>query len=176
MPTCEQPMKVPLFWFHWLLIVIAGVMLFGISMILSPGLIRRFFGLLFFASANGLESRFGAPAAAYITLVHGVLGAVMFGWGASLLLVLLGPFRRGSREGWLILTVSAAVWFVPDTLFSLWTGFWQNAVLNMVLALLFAIPLAATFGGTGPRPPDRPPQRDEGAQPRRIGERLKETP
>jgi hypothetical protein len=138
--------KVPMFWFRWLRVVIVGVMLFGISMILSPDLIRQFFSLLFYASANGIESQFGTGAVAYITLVHGVLGAVMFGWGVALLLVLLGPFQRGSREGWLILSVSVAVWFVPDTLFSLWTGFWQNAVLNLVFAFLFAIPLVATHG------------------------------
>jgi hypothetical protein len=138
--------KVPIFWFRWLLVVIVGVMLFGISMILSPDLIRQFFSLLFYASANGIESQFGTAAVAYITLVHGVLGAVMFGWGMSLLLVLLRLFQRGSREGWLILSVSVTVWFVPDTLFSLWTGFWQNAVLNLVFALLFAIPLVATHG------------------------------
>jgi hypothetical protein len=138
--------KVPAFWFRWLLVVIVGVMLFGISMILSPDLIRQFFSLLFYASASSIESRFGTAAVAYITLVHGVLGAVMFGWGVSLLLVLLGPFQRGSREAWLILSVSVTVWFVPDTLFSLWTGFWQNAVINLAFALLFAIPLVATYG------------------------------
>lgn len=142
----KTPARVPVFWFRWLLVVIVGVMLFGISMILSPDLIRQFFSLLVFASAKSIESRFGTSAVAYITLVHGVLGAVMFGWGVSLLLVLLGPFRRGSREGWLILSVSVAVWFIPDTLFSLWTGFWQNAVLNLVVGLLFAIPLVATYG------------------------------
>jgi hypothetical protein len=37
------------------------------------------------------------------------------------------------------------VWFVTDTVLSLATGFWQNAVLNVVLAVLFAVPLAATW-------------------------------
>ncbi len=40
--------------------------------------------------------------------------------------------------------VSVAAWIVPDTLFSPWTGFWQNAVLNAAILLLFAIPLVAT--------------------------------
>lgn len=138
--------KVPVFWFRWLLVVIVGVMLFGISMILSPELILQFFSLLVYAAADGIERQFGTAAVAYITLIHGVLGAVMLGWAVSLLLVLLGPFQRGIREGWVILSVSVTVWFVPDTLFSLWTGFWQNAVLNLVFALLFAIPLVATHG------------------------------
>ena len=95
----KTPTKVPVFWFRWLLVVIVGVMLFGISMILSPDLIRQFFSLLFYASVNGIESQFGTAAVSYITLIHGVLGAVMLGWGVSLLLVLLGPFQRGSQMG-----------------------------------------------------------------------------
>ncbi|MEW6403856.1 MAG: hypothetical protein AB1649_18840, partial [Chloroflexota bacterium] len=85
-----------------------------------------------------------ASARAYILLFQGVLGAVMFGWSAALLLVLLGPFRRGFREGWMITAVSLVAWFIPDTAFSLWTGFWLNAALNGVFLLMFAIPLAAT--------------------------------
>jgi hypothetical protein len=70
----------------------------------------------------------------------------MFGWGLALLLVVRGPFARGAREGWLIVAVSVAAWFVPDTAFSMWAGFWQNAVLNVVFLALFAAPLAATYG------------------------------
>jgi len=69
----------------------------------------------------------------------------MFGWGVMLLLVLLGPFRRGSHEAWLTLSISLAAWFIPDTIFSLWSGYWQNAVFNTALVFLFAIPLAATY-------------------------------
>ena len=60
-----------------------------------------------------------------------------------MLLVLRGPFRRDPREGWTILAVSLTAWFVPDTIFSLASGFWQNAVLNAVFAVLYGIPLAA---------------------------------
>ena len=132
------------FWWRWLIVATIGVMLVGISMVVAPAITRQLFGLLLFSSSESL-STFGAPAVAYITLVHGVLGAVMFGWGVALLFVLLGPFRRGSREGWLTLAVSVLAWFVPDTAFSLWSGFWQNAALNVVFAVLFAVPLGATY-------------------------------
>lgn len=142
----KAPSKVSTVWFWWLFVAITGVMVFGLSMILSPDLIRRFFGLLLYSSADFMLSTFEPAAVAYITLTHGVLGTVMFGWGAALLLVLSGPFRRGSREGWVILSVSIAAWWVPDTWFSLQMGFWQNAVLNLVFAVLFAVPLIATRG------------------------------
>ncbi|MFM8411597.1 MAG: hypothetical protein ACKOCT_15140, partial [Alphaproteobacteria bacterium] len=50
---------------------------------------------------------------------------------------------RGSRFGWNVVAGSLAAWFVPDTLYSLWSGFWPNAVLNFSFATLFALPLAA---------------------------------
>ena len=137
--------KIPLIWFNWLLLVVLGVMVFGISMILAPELIRQAFSFLLFADTAAIDSGFGAPAVAYVTLIHGVLGGVMFGWGAALLLILVGPLRRGSQEGWMVFAASLAAWYFPDTLFSLWTGYWPNAVLNSVFALLFAVPLAATF-------------------------------
>ena len=137
--------KFPLIWFNWLLLVVLGVMASGISMILAPGLMRQAFSFLLFADAAVIDSEFGAHAVAYVTLVHGVLGGVMFGWGVALFLILVGPLRRGSREAWMIFAASLAAWYFPDTLFSLWTGYWPNAVLNSVFPLLFAVPLAATF-------------------------------
>jgi hypothetical protein len=133
-----------LFWWLWLVVVSAGAVLGGLVMVLAPGLTRRLFSLLVFASPQTIDG-FGDLPARYVALAHGVLGAVMVGWGAVLLLLLIGPFRRGSREAWLTIAVSLAAWFVCDTALSLATGFWQNAVLNVVLAVLFAVPLSATW-------------------------------
>jgi hypothetical protein len=33
---------------------------------------------------------------------------------------------------------------LPDTIVSLWTGLWPNAVLNTVFGLAFGLPLVAT--------------------------------
>ncbi len=102
---------------------------------------RRFARIAF----PGRIATFGTEAVAYISLVHAVLGAVMFGWGLALLFVVRGPFALGAKEGWRIVALSVAAWFIPDTAFSLWSGFWQNAVLNAVFLALFATPLAATY-------------------------------
>jgi len=132
------------FYWRWLTSVTVGVLLFGVTMVLAPGAMSRGLGLLMFASPDAI-SAFEGHAVAYITLAHGVLGAAIIGWSVALLFVLLGPFRRGSREAWLTYAVSMAAWFVPDTALSLWIGLWQNAVLNSVFALAVAIPLAATY-------------------------------
>lgn len=119
-------------------------MFFGLFMVFAPALTRRGFGLIIYASAEYVES-FGADAVTYISLAHAVLGAVMFGWGVVLFMLVRGPFARGEREGWYIIAISMLAWFIPDMAYSLWAGFWQNAILNLVFAVLFAVPLAATY-------------------------------
>jgi hypothetical protein len=143
---------IPLFWIRWLYAVTLVVILLGGSMVLMPGVAREFFSILFYYALGGFQARYPAAANEYIIFAHGVLGAVMVGWGASMLLVLRGPFCRCDSDGWALLAVPMLTWFVADTGFSLYTGFWQNAILNSVLLVLFAIPLAATrkyFNGKG---------------------------
>ncbi len=132
------------FWFRWILAVTLGVMVFGLALVLAPHLTQQGFSLLVYADTERTAT-FGADAVAYVSLVHAVLGSVMFGWGVALLFVLRGMFASGIREGWQIIAVSVAAWFIPDTIFSLWSGFWQNALLNGAFIMLFAIPLAATY-------------------------------
>lgn len=140
--TARPPAR---FWVRWLVVASAIVIGFGASMVLAPGPTRQLFGLLLFASPDGVNDLAG-PAVAYVSLVHAILGATMVGWGVLLLLVVLGPFRRGSAEAWRMLATSLAAWFVPDTAFSLASGFWPNAVLNAGFVALFAVPLLATRG------------------------------
>ena len=141
MQTSDHPST---FWTRWLLVAIVGVMVFGLILIIAPDLARQGFSLLVYANPERITS-FGADAVAYISLLHAVLGSVMFGWGVALLFVIRGPFARGDSEGWKIIALSVFLWFVPDTAFSLWSGFWQNALLNIVLIILFVLPLAATY-------------------------------
>lgn len=141
MKALEIPSK---FWLRWLLAVTLGVMAFGLVLVLAQGLTREGFSLLVYADTERIAT-FGADTVAYISLVHAVLGSVMLGWGVALLFVVRGLFARGALEGWKIVAISVATWFVPDTAFSLWSGFWQNALLNAMFIILFAVPLAATY-------------------------------
>ncbi len=122
--------------------VTAGLVLFGLILVVMPGFTLQGFSLLVYGSTAHL-STFGPEAVAYISLVHAVLGAVMFGWGVLFMFLALGPIRRGSLDAWRMFAVSLVAWFIPDTAFSLLSGFWQNAVLNVGFALMFAIPLIA---------------------------------
>ncbi len=133
-----------LFWWRWLIITTCGVLAFGLSMVILPGPTQTMFNYLYLSSPQG-KPVFAENAVAYISFISAVLGAVMFAWSITFLYVLYGPFRRGEKEGWRTLAVSLTAWFIPDTAFSLWSGFWQNAILNIILFTLFAIPLMATY-------------------------------
>ena len=131
-------------WVRWLAVVSIGVMLFGLVLVVAPTTARQAFSLLVYGDAQRISS-FRDEAVKYIALAHAVLGSVMFGWGLALLFVVRGLFARGSRLGWQIIVFSIVAWFVPDTAFSLWSGFWQNAMLNLAIILLFSVPLVATY-------------------------------
>ena len=132
------------FWQRWLVVASAVVAVFGLLLVVLPSFARWLFGMLLFGSAQGI-AELGAAAQPYLVLVHGVLGAVMFGWSIALLLVIVGPFARREWEAWRAIAASLACWFALDTALSLFTGFWPNALLNVALAVLFALPLAATY-------------------------------
>ena len=55
--------------------------------------------------------------------------------------VVVGALRRGESRALLWLTASIAAWFVPDTAYSLISGYWQNAVFNLLFAAAFGVAL-----------------------------------
>lgn len=126
-------------------------MLFGLALVLAPSLARQAFSLLVYASAERIDG-FGDEPARYVALTHAVLGGVMVGWGAGLFYVTRTLLAQGSRVAWNLLVLSVGAWFVPDTSYSLLSGYWQNAVLNAVCLALFVVPLWALrdqVGGSG---------------------------
>lgn len=140
--ACERPIGGRAS-FRLLVAVIVATGLFGLAMVLLPGLTLRGFGLLVYGTPEALL-RLDAVARHYVELTHAVLGATIFGWSVALLAVALGPLRRRSdAAAWRLIALSLLAWFLPDTTFSLLAGSWPNAVLNLVFALAFAAPLAA---------------------------------
>lgn len=133
----------PVFWMNWMWLATALLCLFGLSMMLLPGLIEWAFSWMLYADGGQLGRMSSEPVAEYIRLMHGVLGAVMFGWGVMIALVLRGPLRAGvpGSADWILMPLLA--WYGPDTVWSLYTGFWPNALLNTGFLILFLVPLLA---------------------------------
>jgi hypothetical protein len=136
-----QPTLLSPFWWRWLIVATVLIIAVGLGMVIIPKPVSQMFGTIL---STPVET-FGETANAYLLLFQGVLGGTMAGWGMAFLMVLLGSFRRGAKEGWTTIATSLATWFILDSSFSLWTGFWMNAVLNTVFLALFVIPLAATY-------------------------------
>jgi hypothetical protein len=117
-----------------------GTALFGAVLVLAPGLTRQGFSLLMFGDAHHINT-FAPEARTYISLVHGVLGAVMVGWALALLGVVMWLWKQAPRQAWRVVALSVGGWFVVDTTFSLSVGAWQNAFLNLAFGALFAVGL-----------------------------------
>ncbi len=143
----HQPAR---FWTNWLLVASVGVIAFGLVLVAAPGVTRQGFSLLVYGSPDALDA-FGSEQAQYISLAHAIIGAVMVGWGVALAYVTKALFSTGNPIGWNLIALSLGAWFVPDTSYSLISGYWQNAVLNTAFALLFAVPLWATRSRPGSR-------------------------
>lgn len=131
-------------WWRWLVTAAVIVLVFGMALVLLAGPMQAVFESTYYAPRASVP--LVSDAVAYTAFMGAVMGSVMVGWAVLLLFVLYGPFRRMDTTAWNMIAASLVAWFIPDTAFSLWSGFWQNAVLNTVVLLLFAIPLTATYG------------------------------
>lgn len=130
---------------QWLAIGLAGA--FGLFLIAAPEA-----GLALFAwvSYGRLPPIAELPPVAhpYLMFMHGVLGAVMFGWAVLMGLVLAG--RPGGPARLVLLSIGA--WFLVDTAWSLARGFPGNALLNLGFLLLFLLAFGpAALRGSGGR-------------------------
>lgn len=131
------------FWSRWLIGGIVYTGLFGLLMWLWPAAVEPVFSVLYFGRPDAIATM-DAAALPYARLLQGVLGSVLFGWSLAMLYWAMGPFRRGERTAWVALSWSVWGWFFTDTAYSLWSGFWQNALLNLGFVVLLGIPLLAT--------------------------------
>lgn len=142
MPSIAKPSS---FWINWLLVVSAAVALFGLALVVAPAAAQQGFSLLVYSSTQHMDT-FGQEALRYIRLAHAVIGGVLIGWGLAMFYVTKTFLARGESAAWNILALSLGAWFVPDSIYSVVSGYWQNALLNTGFLALFALPLWATRG------------------------------
>lgn len=130
-------------WRKGLMGVTGAVMVYALGLMLMPGVMHGLFTTLFFGGADAIQSlkELEGDEGRFITLVYGVLGAVMLGWMAGIMWMLVRGFRSNPREVWATLTFSVVVWFVVDSGFSVVTGFVEHALFNVAFVVMYAIPL-----------------------------------
>lgn len=73
-----------------------------------------------------------------------ILGAVTIGWSLTLMTVIQAANQlenRVSKPIWIGMTASIVIWYVIDSILSIATGFWLNAVSNTIFSATFLIPV-----------------------------------
>ena len=73
-------------------------------------------------------------------------GAIMAGWGVTLLLIGRIAFRREDRELKRTLLVGLAVWLTIEAAASAWFGVWFNVGVDIAVLCLFSVPLLRPAG------------------------------
>lgn len=68
-------------------------------------------------------------------------GAIMMGWGVTLLLIGRVAFRQQNKELKRVLFIGVSVWLTVEALASAWFGVWFNVGVDIGVLLLFGIPL-----------------------------------
>lgn len=113
----------------------------SLSLAVLPDVGAAAFALLIYGLVS-FPTDFSVDAQAYIRLAHAVLGAVMAGWFT--MMFWLASLIGTSARAWTALVFSLGMWFVPDTLYSVTSGYWENAVLNVVVLGLILPALVGT--------------------------------
>jgi hypothetical protein len=131
------------FWATFLLVCGWVFCAVGLAFVLLPTLTAQVFALILYGNPQELLSN-EPKLVRYLFLIHAILGAVLASWGFAITRFALQ--MRGTEVRFdpahALLGVFL-VWFIPDTTYSLLSGFWQNAVFN----LGFAVPLAIGLWG-----------------------------
>ena len=100
------------------------------------GLFYVVFGLKIFSYAFPL-----IPRDVLLPWESALYGAVMLGWGTTLLLVGRIAFDRADVELKRALFIGLAAWLATEAIASGWLGVWLNVGVDIVVFGLFAVPL-----------------------------------
>jgi hypothetical protein len=79
-----------------------------------------------------------------------IYGAIMIGWGATLLYAGRLASRRNDTELMKILLVGLAAWLIVEALFSLYLGVFFNVGVDIAVLALFSLPLIKAIRERGP--------------------------
>lgn len=132
------------FWQKFLFVVSLIIIAFGISLALLNG--TFIFKLLIdqinnaFWSADNITNEISR----FQQWIYGAWGATVAGWGIILAFIVYYPFKKKETWSWTCIFVGIMVWFVIDTLISLYYQVYFNAIFNIILFISVVLPLIFT--------------------------------
>jgi hypothetical protein len=105
------------------------------------GLLYIFFGLRIFSEKLPL-----IPPNVLLPWESALYGAIMVGWGVTLLFVGRVAFRRGDAELKRALFAGLTAWLALEAAASIWFGVWFNFGVDIAVLVLFSVPLLRSRG------------------------------
>jgi hypothetical protein len=120
-------------------LILFGIILMGAAFEVTSGPIRSLFDLFDFLRGSG-----ELDLNSYMRFSLAILGAVTIGWSLTFMMVIQAANQlenRVSRPIWMGMTVSVITWYLIDSILSVTTGFWPNAVSSTILMATFLIPV-----------------------------------
>lgn len=140
----DEAPAVPRFWLNWLRTGVGVLVLFGLVLIISPGLAHAFFNWAGLGSTQ-MPIVFPDKAIRQLSFVYGTIGTLIIGWMILTLTIIEGPFAKGERAGWTALAAAFTIWFTIGLLHASSSGYWAFALIQAAVYGGFIIPLYATF-------------------------------
>ena len=131
-------------WQRWLFIFSLIVIVSGLGMAL---LNRTPLFTVFDSQVNPVSWRTDSlPAGVneFQGWIYGVLSVTLAGWGLFLALIARYSFRNRERWDWNALLLGLSLWYVTDTIISLFFSVVFNAVFNTSIFILALLPLLFT--------------------------------
>lgn len=129
------------FWAKFLLvdaiILVIGGFFFMLLPIIYPDGVTMFFNL-YWSKTISLASE----PKTYIGFLFGIYGTIMTVYGVTLVVLAYHLIKNSDEEFvWSAVTVGTVVWFVLETIVSIYTGAVPNLMGNVVFTALFLIPI-----------------------------------
>ncbi|MBN1598363.1 MAG: hypothetical protein JW894_08715 [Bacteroidales bacterium] len=134
-------MNAEIFWLGCLkvtvvLIIIAGVIFTFFSHTSITNIINYQVNKVFFIDVPP-----NVPVFMMQSWLIGVMGAIMAGWGCTMLYLIVYPFRKKESWSWRCMFYSVVFWFILDSGISGYHGAVFNVVINCILFLQIMAPL-----------------------------------
>ena len=129
------------FWYNWLKVAAAIVILFGVLMTLLTYTNGIKFMDTQIAKVFQLSPEFMVDIASLQNWMVGVIGATTAGWGITLMYLILIPLKRKEKWAWNAIMISLIVLFTLDTYISTYYGAKFNVILNIAFLMQFVAPL-----------------------------------
>ena len=129
------------FWMGWLkitmlIIILAGILLIFFGNSSYAEILNKQINRVFYSGKLPEES---------ILLMKGwliaVSGAVMAGWGSTMLYIVYHPFKKGEKWAWRSIFYPLLIWFLLDSSVSLYYGAIFNVIINCILFFQLIAPL-----------------------------------